>query len=288
MSAIFLALITYFGWGTGDVFGAITTRKIGAYRTTLGVMIITALLFLALVPSHIPELTQFTPLLLTITIVLGSIFIMGNLAINESLRLTNASLALTIFSSYSALIILLSVFFFHERLTLPQMISIGVIFWGIYLCTYSPHEKTPRTRANKLGILWALVGMVSIAIFFTFIKPIVSIVGWFWPVYLSTLWLPVVAWITWKKRELNVPKHWKSALLPLVASAFLLRGGDFFFNAAIDKGLSAVVAPIAGAYPTLSVILAYFVFREVPTKRQIAGIVLALVGIVALAWVGSV
>ncbi|MEK7073892.1 MAG: EamA family transporter, partial [Patescibacteria group bacterium] len=117
---------------------------------------------------------------------------------------------------------------------------------------------------------------------------VVAIVGWFWPIYLTSLWLPVVVWIVWKKNELNLPKNWKSAMFPLVACTVLLRGGDFFLNAAIDKGLIAVVAPIAGAYPTLSVILAYFVFREVPTRRQITGIVLALTGIVALAWVSSV
>ena len=114
------------------------------------------------------------------------------------------------------------------------------------------------------------------------------IVGWFWPIYLTSLWLPVVIWIVWKKQELNLPKNWKQSVLPLIACTLLLRGGDFFFNAAIDQGLSAVVAPIAGAYPTLSVILAYFVFREVPTRRQIMGIALALTGIVALGFVGSV
>lgn len=288
MSAILMAVMTYFGWGTGDAFGAIVTRKIGAYRTVLSVIVITLVLFLPLVPSRLYELAAFTPFFLVITIVLGSIFILGNIAINEALRLTNASLALTVFSSYSALIVLLSVIFYHERLTVSQILSIVTIFWGVYFCTYTPQGAGTLTRSYKIGIAWALVGMVSIAVFFTFIKPIVAVVEWFWPIYLTSLWLPAVIWIAWKKHELNIPKNWKLAAFPMVASALLLRGGDFFFNAAIDKGLSAVVAPIAGAYPTLSVILAYFVFREVPTKRQIIGIILALVGIVALAWVGSV
>ncbi|HLD25324.1 MAG TPA: DMT family transporter [Patescibacteria group bacterium] len=283
MSAILMAVATYFGWGAGDAFGAIVTRKIGAYRTVLGVMVITLILFLPLIPSHIAELTAFTPLLLTITIVLGSVFLLGNLAINEALRRTHASLALTVFSSYSALIVILSVIFYHERLTIPQIISIATIFWGVYFCTYAPQGARTLTRSHRIGILWALLGMVSIAVFFTFIKPVVARVGWFWPIYLTSLWLPVVLWIVWKKKELNLPKNWKSAAFPLVACTMLLRGGDFFFNAAIDKGLSAVVAPIAGAYPTLSVILAYLVFREVPTKRQVLGIILALAGIVALA-----
>jgi len=285
MNAVLFALVTYFGWGTGDVLGAIVTRRIGAYRIMLGVMLITLVLFLPLIPSHLSELTAYTPTLFAITIALGSVFILGNISINEALCRTNASLALTIISSYSALIVLLSVIFYHESLNMLQVLSIGIVFLGIFLCTYTP-SKQRLTHSQKSGIAWALLGMVCIGVFFTAVKPIVAAVGWFWPIYLTSFWLPFVLWIVWKKRELNLPPMWKSSVIPLVACTALLRGGDFFFNAAIDQGLSAVVAPIAGAYPTLSVLLAYVVFRETPTTRQILGIALALIGIVALGFVG--
>lgn len=288
MNAIILALITYFGWGIGDVFGTIPARTIGPYRTVLGVMIVTLVVFFPFVLYQIPELFRFTPMLAVVTLALNAILIIGNIAIGEALRRTYASLALTIFSSYSALIVLLSVILYKEPLTPNQIISIVIIFIGIFFCTYTPKGKNVITKTHKSGIIWALIGMATIGIYFTAIKPIIAVVGWFWPLYLYLLWIPGVIWLVWKKKELNLPKNWKSAAFPLVASALLLRGGDFFFNSAIDKGLIAVVAPIAGAYPTLSVILAYFVFREVPTRRQITGIVLALTGIVALAWVGSV
>lgn len=288
MNAILMAIITYIGWGVGDVFGTIPARTIGPYRTVLGVMIVTLVVFFPFALSQIPELLRFTPLLAATTLALNAILIIGNIAIGEALRRTYASLALTIFSSYSALIVLLSVIFYREPLTVWQMISIAVIFIGVFFCTYTPNGKGILPKSHKSGIMWALLGMLTIGIYFTAIKPIITVVGWFWPVYLYNLWMPVVVWLVWKKKELNIPNNWKPAVFPLIASALLLRGGDFFFNAAIDKGLIAVVAPIAGAYPTLSVILAYFMFREIPTKRQLFGIVLALMGIVALAWVGNV
>lgn len=283
-----MAVITYFGWGIGDVFGTVPARTIGPYRTMIGFIVITLVLFFPLIFNHVSQLSLFTPTLFLICALLGFFFVLGNIAVGEALRRTYASLALTIISSYSAIIVLFSVIFYREPLTLWQILSIAIIFIGIFFCTYTPQGNVNLTKSHRSGIVWAIIGMVSIGIFFTAIKPVTAIVGWFWPIYLTSLWLPVVLWVVWKKKELNLPSNWKSAMFPLVACTILIRGGDFFFNAAIDNGLSAVVAPIAGAYPTLSVILSYFVFREVPTKRQIFGIVLALTGIVALAWVGSV
>jgi len=74
-------------------------------------------------------------------------------------------------------------------------------------------------------------------------------------------------------------------MLDTIGSLLLLRGGDFIFNVGLQKGLAAVVAPIASAAPTLSVILAGILFHEKPTQKQIIGIVLALIGIVALGFV---
>ena len=45
MNAIIFALITYFGWGIGDVFGAIPARSFGPYRTMIGLITITSFIF---------------------------------------------------------------------------------------------------------------------------------------------------------------------------------------------------------------------------------------------------
>jgi len=49
----------------------------------------------------------------------------------------------------------------------------------------------------------------------------------------------------------------------------------------------SVVAPIAGANPTLFVLLAFFVFKDRLTKQQILGIVLTLLGIVWLSFLSA-
>ena len=78
----------------------------------------------------------------------------------------------------------------------------------------------------------------------------------------------------------NPIKH--KAVLPLLLNTILLGGGAFSLNIAIEKGLTAVVVPIAGAYPVLFALLAFFVFKDRITRQQIVGIIITLIGIVSL------
>ena len=67
-------------------------------------------------------------------------------------------------------------------------------------------------------------------------------------------------------------------------SGFLLRGGDFSFNHAIGLGYTTVVAPIAGAYPSLLTLLGFLFFKDPVSRQQWCGILLALTGILSLGY----
>jgi uncharacterized membrane protein len=64
----------------------------------------------------------------------------------------------------------------------------------------------------------------------------------------------------------------------------LLRLGDFVLNIGLSKGLTPIVAPIAGAYPTLFVTLSFIIFKDKVTKSQMFGILITLVGIISLSF----
>lgn len=60
--------------------------------------------------------------------------------------------------------------------------------------------------------------------------------------------------------------------------------GSFGFNFGIEKGLSAIVAPIAGAYPALFALLAFIIFKDPITNQQKIGMIITLCGIILLAY----
>lgn len=285
MNAIFFALISYVGWGAGDIFGAIAARKIGGYKTTFWIMTAAAMLFAPLTIIYWNSLIS-TPLpVIVLATLIGFFYQSGNFAINEALNRTDASIALTVMGSFGAFIVLFSTIFLRESLPLLHAGIIILIFTGVFLCTYQP--KSSIKILDMKGVWFALYAAISFGIFFTAVKVFSSTLSWFWPIYLSFLWLPLIYLYL---RKINISpsgKDIKLTLIPLVFNLLLLRGADFTFNIGLQLGLASIVAPIASAFPTLSVILAFIIFHEKPTRRQLFGIVLALIGIVALGFAGS-
>jgi uncharacterized membrane protein len=64
-------------------------------------------------------------------------------------------------------------------------------------------------------------------------------------------------------------------------------GATIIYAYALTKGKTAIIAPIAGSYPAVFVVLAYFVLRERITRVQYLGVVTAVVGIVGLSVLSS-
>jgi len=90
--AIFLALITFFGWGTGDLFTVVATRKVGASLTTFWVFFFSFLLSLIALPFAPHDIGAITLPLLALNIFLGVLLISGNVLISEAFRLSSAPL----------------------------------------------------------------------------------------------------------------------------------------------------------------------------------------------------
>ncbi|MEK7577275.1 MAG: DMT family transporter [Patescibacteria group bacterium] len=285
MNAIFFALISYVGWGSGDIFGAIAARKIGGYKTTFWIMLAAAILFSPLTIIYWNSLIS-TPLsIIILATFIGFFYQSGNFAVNEALRRTDASIALTVMGSFGAFIVLFSTVFLRESLPLFHAGIIILIFIGVFLCTYQP--KSSIKTLDMKGVWFALYAAISFGIFFTAVKVFSSTLSWFWPIYLSFLWIPFIYLYLRKIHIKPALSDIKSAFIPLLFNLLLLRGADFTFNIGLQLGLASVVAPIASASPTLSVILAFIIFHEKPTRRQLFGIALALIGIVLLGFAGS-
>lgn len=282
MQAIIFALIAYFGWGVGDIFGTIAVRKIGPYSTALWRFILGIILFSLYAPFALNSLKNLSFYILAINIVIGIIGIIGLLCFYEGLRRSSPSLVGTIYAGFAALVVVFSVIFLKEPITTSQVISIVIIFLGIFLCTFDFKQIKKGKRFIDAGVLFAIAAMFSHGIYFTFIKIPVQALGWYWPAMISLLMFPLLL-IFMKVRKIALvnPTH-KGVLFPVIANSILLTAAEFSFNSAIGRGLTTIVAPIAGSYPTLFVVLAFLIFKDPIKKQQIVGIITTLVGIVLL------
>ncbi|MBI4035970.1 DMT family transporter [Candidatus Daviesbacteria bacterium] len=283
MESIFFALISFFGWGVGDIFGTIATRKLGGFSTTLWTLIAGAFLFTLLIPFAMSDFKAITPILFFLTAVISIFFIIALVAFYQALKIESSPLIGTIASSFAAVTVILSLIFLGETISIWQAIFIVVIFIGVVLSSFE-FEKLKKARIIlSTGIIFALIAMLSWGIYFAFIKIPVSKLGWFWPTYITYLSFPLLLFFL-KIAKIKIKKpQLKVSLKPLLASLILTGSAEFGYNFAISKGQVALVAPIAGSYPVLFVLLSFILFRDPVTKQQIIGIVVALLGIVLLA-----
>lgn len=283
MPAIFFALISFVGWGIGDLFVTISTRKLNAYSATFWSYLTSALLMSAYVPFVLGSLKQLTPEIFFLNILLGFTLMCGIISYREGLIRGSSPIIVTIATAASVVTTVLSIIFFKEQLSSSQILSIMLIFSGITLSVLDLKLLIKRKVKLEQGVVFALIAMVLWGIYFTFIKIPVQKIGWFWPNYFSFLFFAplVFGYIKFKNIKL-LNLTYNKAFWPLFISIIFARGAELSFNLAIAKGYTSIVAPIAGAYPTLFVILAFLFLKDPITKQQILGIFTTLIGIVLL------
>lgn len=275
--------MAFFGWGVGDIFGTIVTRKIGAYSTTLWSLVFSFIVLSLYVPFAQGYPGIFTPGLVVLIIILGIIAIVGFVAFNEALRVGNAPVVGTIAASFAAFAALLSLVFLGEKVSAQQGLAIITIFVGVVFCSMDLAELKAKRILKGKGTLLAIVTMVCWGIYFAFIKIPINKVGWFWPSYLTYLIFPLyLLFVKFRKIKLVGP-NFNGALPALLAAIVLLRIAELSYNIGISQGgQTSIIAPIAGSYPALFVVLAFLVFKDPIKKQQILGIVTTIVGIILL------
>src|SRR3990167_10803540 len=165
MQAILFALISYLGWGTGDIFGTIATRKIGGYSTTLYYLVFQLLIFIPLALFFTSDLKNLTFNIILLNLLLGAIGTVGLIAFYQGLKIANASLVGTISSSFAALTVVLSIIFLKESVSLAQAFSIVLIFIGIVISGLDFKELQDKKLVINKGVLLAFVAMITWGIY---------------------------------------------------------------------------------------------------------------------------
>lgn len=284
---ILFAFLAFVGWGVGDVFGGLVARKIKSLSASFWLYIFCFFIPLVLVPFFWHELANINIQMWFLIILLNLILPFPMIAFYEGIRVGNASLVETIGAAFAALTVVFSVLFLHDRLLPSQILPMVLIFVGLALSSLKTESLSLKSIFSDKGIPYGLVAMLLWGIYFTFIRIPVRQVGWFWPSFFNFLGiLTTIAAIKYKKTRLEKLPDRKTFIFSFLNS-FLLTLGGYSFNFAVMKGQTAIVAPIAGSYPILSVFLFRLIFKDKISKQQVLGILISLVGIIALSFSGA-
>ncbi len=287
MGAITFALIAYLTWGIGITFEAIAARKVESKSLSFWGFFLGFIATSFYLPFSRFKISSLTLDTVGICYLIAFFIIAGSIFYYEALKKGNPSIVGTIGSSFPFITVILSTIFLKEKITFYQISAISVIFLGLILSTLNFDEIKKKKFILNKGVLLALLTMISWGIYATLIKLPISKIGWFLPNWIIFSSFPIVyLYIKASKTKLDMPRK-ISIIIPVILSIFFVRTAEFAYNIGLSKGMASIVAPIAGANPTLFVLLAYFIFKEPLKKYQIAGIFFTLAGVVFLSILSS-
>ncbi len=155
----------------------------------------------------------------------------------------------------------------------------GIVMAGIAVILIATQNSGGKLSA-KLA-LQAFTAALAFAIFFIALGQTSEAAG-LWPLVAARAFtLPLAFGIIVATRAPLTPDR---AVLPLVtATAIFDMTANMAIVLAIQRGPIGITAVLGSLYPAFTVIAAVIILKERPSGRQISGIVLALVAVLALA-----
>ncbi len=186
-------------------------------------------------------------------------------------------------ASYAALTVLGIVIFLGERLTLGESVAIGVTFVGVALAStdlgvlrQTLGRPAEGVRLGALATLGFAVWSIVLTLATRLNDPFALVVIWrCWGIALMTLF------VLWKRAP--VPPEVVPSTLGLVALVGVLdTGANLLLMFGIESGYASYVMTGSGAYPLIPALLAILVLRERLAPNQYVGVLILVVGLVAL------
>ena len=169
----------------------------------------------------------------------------------------------------------------------PLLATIGVVLAlgavGLVSAAPDPEGRKVRTRSGLLesGLLHALGAGLGFGFFFIFLKEAGTGAG-LWPLVIArgaSLTLALILALSLRRSIRPAPGTWPT----IVAAGVLDVAANRFYLAASREGLLSIVAVLTSLYPASTVILARTFLGERLARPQLAGLGLAVFGVVFIA-----
>ena len=274
-----LAIILAFGamifWGVGDFLIQRTVRKIGNLETLFWITSSSSVLLLPFVYSSLPLLNLGQILVLTL---LGLIGFWGSYIQFESLKVGKISVVEVIISLELPLTVLLGVIFFHESLSLWQILLMSFLFLGIILLSVN-FQKIYKRHFLEKGALLAVMAAALIAgiNFLTALgaKNINPIMVIWWPWVIVAI-LSGLHFFREKKLKSILRRSWQFRKILIIMVILDIAAWLFYAFALAAKELSITTA-ITESFVVIAMFLGIIFNKERVRPVQYIGAALAIV-----------
>jgi drug/metabolite transporter (DMT)-like permease len=206
-----------------------------------------------------------------------------------SLQRLGAGLLAIITTIYAPTVIILSMIFLDERLTLLQLVGVALIMVAVYIVTKTSKKNKAKRSISKddlvKGVLFAMISTIVMAFSVILIKPVMGELNLIWATEVRLLggmiFIGAVLLFHPGRKKIIASLSGKTAYKFMFPGAFV---GTYLALLMLLGGLKYALASTATVLNQMSnlfiFILAVLILHEPATKRRLIGIALGFVGAV--------
>jgi drug/metabolite transporter (DMT)-like permease len=279
--AAVLALASSVTWGLADFMGGLQSRR----HALLAVLLVSQVVAFALVAiavlagadtGHDARATAWA--------VGGAALGLGALvAFYRALSIGTMSVVAPISATAVAIPVLAGIVFSGERPGALQYAGIALAAGGVVLVARQPPEEdADLRRSDRAAIGLAIVAAIGFGSFFASVDRAEETADAAWVLLVQRSVDVGLLLVACAIARPHVPRA-PAALRAIAAIGVFDLLANLLFILATGRGLLSVVGVLGSLYPVVTVILARFVLAERISRTQGAGVVVTLLGVVALA-----
>ena len=257
-------------------------RKCNTAWTTFSFMatvaILSSTLFLLLGES-VSDIT----FLIFIALVNSGAFLVATITHIEALKHIPTSVAYPIIRLNAVVVVIFSIFYFKDRLSLYQGIGIVLALAVIVILAVGINDNNAPQKNIKRGfifVLIALFGGAAAAISSKFAASYTNKMAFIAVSYIASTLFSLGLRKTLETEEAR--KTHKDALIIGVIMGLINLAGYYSFLKALSTGPLSIIASITGMHFVISIILSALIYKEKLTLLRILGIFLTVLSIILL------
>ncbi|MEO5657436.1 MAG: EamA family transporter [Nitrospiria bacterium] len=281
------ATITCVAWGLADYVAALLSRRLGEAWTLLGIQAV-GLPILALIWLIIRPPLPVPADLIWITLASGC-FAVGYFSFFHGLRVGTISLVSPISSAGALIPVAVGMALMGEEASGIRLTGIALTMAGLaLLLTDLRAVKRLDAPTRRRGMLAGLVTLLAWGLGTALLLPAIHHAGGFAPIAILRIEVLVVAAAWCAAASPAAPPHQapvssalrSPAVWALVVPAALLDLTAFFaYGYALHIAPASVAAPVASAYPLVTILIAHQRVGETLNAREWSGVALTLLGV---------
>lgn len=279
MLAVGLALAASACWGVADFTAGLLSRRLSAVLILLIQQAFGVLVVAVVVLARTEGPPDGRAIALSLLAGLAGAIALG--CFYRALAVGTMSVVAPISASGATLPVVVGIAT-GERPSALQAVGLAVTMIGVLLASREVHDGDEARDAARTSILLALVAAVGFGAFFTLSDAAADeSVLWLLLVGRGVSVVLLVAVVAAAAERPARPARRDLATMCLVGALDLLATG--LYAVANTEGLLAVVAVVGSLYPVTTVLLARVVLHERLRTAQAAGVLLAFLGVAAVA-----